>query len=396
MDNQWKIRLLGNLLQGREIWITNGRLSLGEQECDICIPLTVNEKIVLYEEQGNLFIDAGKANVRLNGRKHPQNKPLPDSGVLEVAGIALAFGSKESQLADYRIPSSWPRYGWLAGLLLLITGGIGVLLLAARPVASEDNLHQRVKLLLQQSDMLPGIQTNWRPDGSLQLSGYCPASKQMLKVRVSLASWGVVYRDEVICADQLASEVLDTLTQAGYSHADVSPDGPGKVLIHADIEMNHRWFTVQTQLADIPGLQHWQIDNPHHLQSQAIIDAMAESGLIGLVNVTPVRQTFVISGILDLPHRQQLQKAMALLHKRYPQLSLSYQQVASSSEGGHYFSAPVAGYVQGRRSNYLLLTNGERLRVGSQLPGGGKIIKLDPHVVAITLHDALIDYPLNF
>lgn len=396
MDNHWKIRLLGNLLQGREVWLTDGRLSLGEQECDVCIPLTTNGKIVLYEQQGSLFVDAGKANVRLNGHRHPAGKPLPVSGVLQVAGIALAFGSQESQLAGYRIPTSWSGYAWLAGLLLFLTVGVVAFLLGGRPTATVDSLHQRVKSLLRHSEMFPYIHADWKPDGSLQLSGFCHSSKQMLKIRVTLGAWGVVYRDDVICADQLTGEVLETLLQAGYHPVEVTSNGPGKVLIHADIQMDPRWRAVQAQLADIPGLQHWQIDNPHHAQSQAIIAAMVQSGLVGLVNVTPVRQAFVISGVLDLPHQLQLQKTMAQLQQRYPALSLSYQQVASSHDGDKYLPAPIAGYVQGRRSNYLLLTNGERLRVGSQLPAGGKIIKLDPHVVVIVLHDALINDPLDF
>lgn len=396
MDNQWKIRLLGNLLQGREVWLIDGRLSLGEKECDICIPLTTNEKIVLYEQQGHLFIDAGTASVRLNGRKHAQSKPLPASGVLEVAGIALAFGRKECQLADYRIPTPWFRYGWLAGLLLLLSGGVGAFLLDRMPTTAASNLHQRVKSLLRQSHLLPDIHSLWKPDGSLQLSGYCQASKQMLKLRVALESWGVIYRDYVVCADQLTNEVRDTLLQAGYPQAEVTINGPGKVLIHADIQMDQRWCSVQTLLADIPGLQYWQIDNSHHVQSQAIIAAMMQNGLVGLVNVTPVHHSFVVSGILDPPHKRQLHNAMALLQKQYPEISLIYQQVASANDGDRYLPAPVVGYVQGRQRGYLLLTNGERLQVGSQLPGGGKIIKLDPHFVAIAQHDALINYPLDF
>lgn len=396
MSNNWKIRMLSRLLAGREVWLTEGRLSLGEQGCDICIPLTTNGNIVLYEQQGCLFVEAGKASIRLNGRRHRPDKPLPVSGVLEVAGIALAFGSKESQLAGYRIPVPWRQYGWLAGLLLLFTAGIGALLSAGKPPAAVDSLHQRVKSLLRQSDLFPDIHANWKPDGSLQLSGYCQASKQMQKVRVTLDGWGVVYRDEVICADRLASEVLDTLLQAGYHNAEVSWQGAGKVLIHADIHMDQQWSMAQTQLNDIPGLQHWQIDNPHQVQSEAIIAAMAQNALIGLVNVTPMHNAFVISGILDPPHQQRLQKAMAELQTRYPQLSLSYQPVAASHDGGKYLPAPVSAYVQGRRGNYLLLTNGERLRVGSRLPAGGKIVQLDAHVVAIAQQDGLINFPLDF
>ncbi|ECS2098714.1 TPA: EscD/YscD/HrpQ family type III secretion system inner membrane ring protein, partial [Salmonella enterica] len=59
--SSWKIRFLGHVLQGREVWLNEGNLSLGEKGCDICIPLTINEKIILREQADNLFVDAGKA-----------------------------------------------------------------------------------------------------------------------------------------------------------------------------------------------------------------------------------------------------------------------------------------------------------------------------------------------
>lgn len=55
---------LGHVLQGREVWLNEGNLSLGEKGCDICIPLTINEKIILREQADSLFVDAGKARVK--------------------------------------------------------------------------------------------------------------------------------------------------------------------------------------------------------------------------------------------------------------------------------------------------------------------------------------------
>ncbi|EJX8442104.1 SctD family type III secretion system inner membrane ring subunit SsaD, partial [Salmonella enterica] len=100
--SSWKIRFLGHVLQGREVWLNEGNLSLGEKGCDICIPLTINEKIILREQADNLFVDAGKARVRVNGRRFNPNKPLPSSGVLQVAGVAIAFGKQDCELADYQ------------------------------------------------------------------------------------------------------------------------------------------------------------------------------------------------------------------------------------------------------------------------------------------------------
>ncbi|MGK4855849.1 hypothetical protein ACSMCS_23545, partial [Salmonella enterica] len=36
------MRFLGNVLQCREVWLTEGNQSLGETGCDICLQLTIN------------------------------------------------------------------------------------------------------------------------------------------------------------------------------------------------------------------------------------------------------------------------------------------------------------------------------------------------------------------
>ncbi|EBE4780430.1 EscD/YscD/HrpQ family type III secretion system inner membrane ring protein [Salmonella enterica] len=393
--SSWKIRFLDRLLQGREVWLNEGRLSLGEKGCDIFIPLTINGKIVLREQEESLFVDAGKARVRVNGRRFNQNKPLPSSGVLQVAGIAMAFGKSDCDLASYQIPISRLRHWWLAGVFLIFIGGMGALSSIGGQPETVNDLPLRVKLLLDKSN-IHYVRAQWKEDGSLQLSGYCSSNEQMQKVRATLESWGVMYRDSVICDDLLIREVQDILIKMDYPHAEVSSEGPGSVLIHDDIRMDQRWRKVQPLLADIPGLLHWKISYSHQSQGNDIIAAIIENGLVGLVNVTPIRCSFVISGVLDESHQRILQEMLAALKKKDPALSLIYQDIAPSHDGGKYLPAPVAGFVQSRHGDYLLLTNKERLRVGALLPDGGEIVHLSADVVTIKNDDTLINYPLDF
>lgn len=393
--SSWKIRFLDRLLQGREVWLNEGRLSLGEKGCDICIPLTINGKIVLREQEESLFVDAGKARVRVNGRRFNQNKPLPSSGVLQVAGIAMAFGKSDCDLASYQIPISRLRHWWLAGVFLIFIGGMGALSSIGGQPETVNDLPLRVKLLLDKSN-IHYVRAQWKEDGSLQLSGYCSSNEQMQKVRATLESWGVMYRDSVICDDLLIREVQDILIKMDYPHAEVSSEGPGSVLIHDDIRMDQRWRKVQPLLADIPGLLHWKISYSHQSQGNDIIAAIIENGLVGLVNVTPIRCSFVISGVLDESHQRILQEMLAALKKKDPALSLIYQDIAPSHDGEKYLPAPVAGFVQSRHGDYLLLTNKERLRVGALLPDGGEIVHLSADVVTIKNDDTLINYPLDF
>lgn len=152
---------MGHLLQGREIWLNEGSLSLGEKGCDICIPLTINGKIVLREQEESLFVDAGKARVRVNGRSFNQNKPLPSSGVLQVAGVALAFGKEDCDLASYHIPVSRLGHWWLVGIFMIFIGGMGALLSVGSQPETVNDLPLRVKLLLDKSN-IHYVQAQWK------------------------------------------------------------------------------------------------------------------------------------------------------------------------------------------------------------------------------------------
>ncbi|MFT8211838.1 MAG: hypothetical protein ACMZI0_17050 [Symbiopectobacterium sp.] len=123
MENTWKIRLLGGVLHGREVWLSEGRLSIGERECDLCIPLQVASCIELAIADGQLYVNAEKVQVRVNGRRHGQHHPLPSQGVLEAAGLAMAFGPQHAELAGYRLPMGRFSPGWVlfAGTLILLS-----------------------------------------------------------------------------------------------------------------------------------------------------------------------------------------------------------------------------------------------------------------------------------
>ncbi len=85
-------------------------------------------------------------------------------------------------------------------------------------------------------------------------------------------------------------------------------------------------------------------------------------------------------------HQTGFARTLAALKKRTPLFHLS--DIAPSHDESKYLPAPVAGFVQSRHGNYLLLTNKERLRVGALLPNGEKSI-WSADVVTIKHYDTL-------
>lgn len=396
MDSEWKIRLLGGVLQGREVWLADGHLSVGERDCDLCVPLCGGDRLELTATAAGLMIHAGSAPVRVNGRRHNPDKPLPEEGIVQALGLTMAYGKHNADLSRYQLPGRRPVLLWgLALACLLFMGAIAIVLLNSQDLPPPPSITSQVAKLLRQTG-LTQVATTWDKDGTLQLSGYCEKSESLQSIREKLSAWGVLYHDNVVCSDQLIRQVRDVLTQAGYDNAEVTSSAPGDISINADITMGKRWADIQQQLASIPGLKHLHIDNLHETQSNTLIAALLRQGLAGNLSVTSVGQGFVISGVLNLQQQQSLAHLLAELREQFPGIVLSYQNVSPSGEGAQHFPSPIAAIVHGRQGLYLLLEDGERLRTGSQLPDGGEIIALTDKAVTLRFADSLINYPFNF
>lgn len=396
MNNQWKIRLLGGVLHGREIVVPEGGLTLGERGCDVCVPLTAAAKVALTITAGRLYADAGGASVRVNGRRHRKCDALPASGMLQTAGVTLAFGSPQDCLAEMVLPTRYGALLWTGALAaVLLVAMLAGLWLNGAAWESGPGIPGRVERMLQQPGM-DKVNAAWAPDGVLTLSGYCAEGAQMGGVRQRLASWGVVFRDRVVRGDLLARDVQELLQQAGYASARVRSTAPGEVSIEGNISMGQRWAAVLPQLRQIPGLRRWHIENRRAIQSQAIIAALKEGGLAGKISVTPVGDAFTLSGVLDEAGKKRLGHLLDRLRAQFSGLALSYQAVPASADGAQRLPSPAAGIIHSRRGIYLVLENGVRLQVGSQLPDGGEVIALTDRAIAIHYRGALINYPYEF
>lgn len=396
MDNEWKIRLLGGVLHGREVCLAGGSLSVGERGCDLCIPLHGGDRLEFTATPAGLMINTEGVPVRINGRRHQAGKPLPGEGVVQALGLTMAFGQHHADLARY--PLRRTRSALLCGMVLaclILTGTSALILMNNGNLPPPQPVTSRVTELLRQTG-LTQITVTREKNGTLRLSGYCEKSERLQSVRLTLGEWGVMYRDHVVCTDQLIRQVRDVLTRAGYDEAEITSSAPGEISINAGIMMGKRWAGIQQQLMVIPGLKHLHIENRHETQISALIDSLLQQGLAEKVSVTSVGQAFVISGILNRDERQSLNAILMQLRQQFPGIVLSYQNVASSGEGSQRLPSPVVAVIRGQQGLYLLLKDGERLRTGSRLPQGGEVAALTDEAVTLRFPDGLINYSFGF
>lgn len=394
MENTWKIRLLGGVLHGREVWLAEGRLSIGERECDLCIPLQIASSIELVVTDGQLYVKAEKVSVRVNGRRHLQHHPLPTQGVLEGAGVAMAFGPQQQELAGYRLPVRAFSLAWLlTPAMLILLSALALFTVQLAPVSSTSSVP--VDALLQQME-LTHISAQWQKEGALQLSGYCESSDTLTPLWLALQSHNIRYRDNVICADQLVRSVQDILIQAGYTQAHVVSRGQGNVAIDADIRMGKQWEAVQPLLAEVPGLRHWQIENTSEEIGNVLISELLKQGLAGKVNLTNTGQRFILSGVLNAQDKQTLTGLMQDMLTHYPNVALSYQDIPISSEFSRQLPAPVTGIIHSRHGDYLVLGNGDNLSIGSRLADGSEVVAINDTSVTFRQGRTLINFAFNF
>lgn len=396
MNSQWKIRLLGGVLNGREIILHQGTLSIGEQQCDLLLPLQGHSHLTLTVEAEQLFINTGGAPLRVNGRCASPQQALPAGSVIETAGIVMAVGPVNMNLATCTLPTRSRHSLILPGALLLVLLPLLALLSSSLTAVSQVPSASQQLVSLLSRYQLDKLQTSWLRDGSVTLSGYCDQQAQLDKLLWQLNAKGIIYRNLAICNDQIARNVSEILSQGGYQNVQVITENPGSVIINADITNGKQWQKVQDNLRNVEGLRQWRIENQQEITSNAIINTLLASGLADKLSLTPTGKTFVISGIVDSNEQPHLKKILAQLKTEFPTQSIDYQAIATPSNENQLLPSPIEGVITGQRGTYLMLKNGERLQVGSRLADGTTLISLTPNAFSLRHHGALITIPLRF
>ncbi len=101
-------------------------------------------------------------------------------GFCRLRELAIAFGKRDCELADYQIPVSRSGYWWLAGVFLIFIGGMGVLLSISGQPETVNDLPLRVKFLLDKAIFVcaGAMEGRWQP----AVVGYYSSSERMQKI----------------------------------------------------------------------------------------------------------------------------------------------------------------------------------------------------------------------
>ncbi|CNK96889.1 type-III secretion protein [Yersinia frederiksenii] len=404
MAVRFKLRLLSGELNGRELSLPEGEFTLGEQGCDVLLPLSQGQVLTLIIKENQIMLQVS-GTVWVNGFKHDLQDPIPLRQVIEAGGLALILGEETDVLSEIKIPR---RAGahlllWLSVVTFVLLLLLVMLIFWFTQQSSRlfsylpPDVPTQLSTQLKQP-ALEGIRAGWLSDGSVMLSGHCTSSSAVIQLQNFLVRNQIVFRNKLVCDDHLTASVSDVLHQYGYQDIEVrTGKTPGNVILYGAIEMGGQWLKVQETLATVAGLKGWTVVNSHNGQIPRLVEHLRALGLLGYLSMAQSPKDIVISGVLSPEQQQQLKQMLTTLAgPQSDELPVRYQNIPASDQTTQLLPAAIASYGGNSHSKFVQLANGTRLQQGTVLPNGYKIIFISELGISLLKENSLIQIPMNF
>lgn len=401
MSSGYKFLWLNGPLQGRELSLPLGNLSIGP-DGDVLATLE-------HVEQVDLLID--EAGVRLQswvptwiaGQPISEVNMLPLGQVIELAGVGILLGHCTDELQQQAIPSHFQTKAKKSWWLLATVSMLSMVLLATvllapakMPIAE---LTQAQWLSQQlQTDGLNGVQAHWSKDGVVTLSGFCQDSQRMAQFLGDIKGQGILFIEQTTCGDQLIRNVKDVLVQNGFANALVTLGSePSNVIISGAIQSGERWDKAVSSLNNLPGLVNWQVSNQVDSQLKPLISALRNKNLLVGLMIERINDAIVMTGKVSEQQQQQIMTVAQGLEPTHANgLKLVFQNIPVQNELNHLFNASVVTYGGNAQSPFIELSSGVRLSTGSKLDNGYVVEYMNIHGLDLSRAGELIHVPLIF
>ncbi|MBS0056519.1 type III secretion system inner membrane ring subunit SctD [Yersinia sp. Marseille-Q3913] len=404
MTVSYKLRLLSGELKGRELRLPEGEFTLGEQDCDVLLPLPQGEILTLVISEHQIMMQVA-GEVWVNGLRHDLQQALPLKQAIETSGLILVLGEENDVLCGVKITS---RAGsrlllWLSVVTLILLSLLFILIFWAmqQPKALQAYFPPDMPTRLSEQlkkPVLQGVKGSWLSDGSLILSGYCTSSPAIINLQNFLVLNHIVFQNQLVCDDHLITSINDVLHQYGYQDIDVKIGGePGNIILYGAIEMGGQWLEVQKALASVAGLKSWKVVNTHDGQISQLVERLREQGLLGYLSMMQSNKEVIISGVLSPDQQQQLMGMLATLAQQQPDyLTVSYQNIPISDQTEQLLPAGIVSYGGNHHSGFVQLANGLRLQQGTVLANGYKVIFIGEQGISLLKTNKLVHIPMSF
>jgi len=407
--SKWKLLVLSGSLKGRELRLPEGEFTIGSKDSDLAVLLQNDVQSTLLVSSEEVLIKEDSTPLWYQGEKQVNPSPIPPSTVIDLAGFCFVLGVEEQNLSLEEIPKRQKHTrkrearNWLAISLFTLTllfasllVYLGWLAYKAPKVPPFDP-----KAWLQSQTNLEqyrDLHLSWSENGIVTVGGYCTDSKSYQALLGKLTSFGMHYSNEAICQDDIIHNVYFVLQQNGYSHVVVhSGEEPGTIIIAGDIYADKLWEKVSRVIAQVKGLKSWEVKSEKEKEKGmgGLLDALKENHLLDELSLSRHGQTTTITGHLSAEKEKQLKQILANNLKHDSSNRVIYQNIPVSQSMLSLFPASIRSFGGNAKKPYLILANGMRIEIGTQLPNGYQVTNLDPSGVELVKNGQILHIPLN-
>jgi len=412
----WKLVFQSGALAGQVLHLPAGELTVGEQPgCDINFPLPAarGDHCVLSVDEQGVTLRPLRIRCRIDGRRLKAEEIRLEAGqTVDLAGCEFilarvadeAAGATERRPATLARPVTRGKRLWGVGLPCTIAAALVIGMLKAGPelrASAPQYLPFNLESYQEALRLNPGlaqIQVVRAENGTLTLSGLCSHTSELAPFLARLTDARVAYCNQVVCADELQQGVAYLLQANGYRDARVNAGSSlGSVVIAGNIHADKRWAMVSQQLNQMPGLQSWVVSNDTDFAITELVDVLRERKLLAKLSVA--RQScniLTVTGQLPVVRQQQLRQVLDEWQKqREDRVRVIYQDIPTSKLQLSIFPAAVTGFSGNHKTAFLQLANGMKVQIGSMLPSGYVVTKLEEGGVELRKEGQLLHLPLD-
>ncbi|CAM2878859.1 type III secretion system inner membrane ring subunit SctD [Vibrio neptunius] len=398
MENSTKLLWLTGPMQGRELKLPQGELSMGPSG-DIMVPLAERERLNIRVEDKSVFV-TDTVQVWANGSLINTQEALPMGVPIEICGVGLVLGQADQALEWQKLPrhaqtkhSRTTKVVLLA--LTLFTAALMALTLMlpekATPVFDP-------QLWLQNQLSVPAlhqVNANWGVDGVVTMTGYCGNSTAMAKLKEGLKQHSIRFTNKAVCTDTLIGNVESVLSANGYQNINVMPSRRmGVVRISGAIQSGEKWDKVTRELEQVQGLKHWQVANDIGGYVQKFIEALREKGLLDGLMVERRQDSIMVTGHFQNKVRSQIRQVGTQLMAHTGQnIDIRFENIPVRDNLSRYLSGQIVSFGGNSSHPFVELSNGTRLILNSKLDSGYVVSHIDLKGLDLSRDGELIHIP---
>lgn len=401
MSSKYKLLWLNGPLQGRDLCLPLGNMSIGP-DGDVLSTLLETQQLDLFIDDEGVHCQSEVA-IWIDGKLVSELDLLPLYQVIEIDSISIVVGKVDDELKMQAIPKRSQAKASQSYWIFVVASLLTLILLFSVILAPNSQLpivltpNQWVSQQLAQ-DGLNDVKVTWSSSGVVTLSGYCRDAQQISGFFSDLKNKGILFVDHTQCGDQLVTNVQNVLVQNGFPDVVVELGHElGSVTISGAIRSGAAWDNAVDTFNRLPGLVSWQVSNQVNSQLEPLIAQLRQKQLLKGLMIERVKNTIAITGKVSEEIQQKVMNVTRELNQSHPGgFKFVFQNIPVRDELAQMLTSPVVSFGGNAQSPFIELGSGVRLSIGSKLGNGFVIKYMNVYGLDLSRGGELVHIPLIF